>query len=201
MTTDTRALNSPDWVPAEMPPGYHNRVAEIQRLSKELEQLGRFGRLLWAVGHELSDAVQETLVALDFDTATLPGPNGSAIAVKLDATKRVLIHVSACEDAIQRRSDDLARVFEMLHQLAGENDRVVLVANHSPSTRPAERRDGMDPEALALLKRLGANYLPAPSLFALWTLSLQDRARARAVVDRMHEQDGGVFVLPVPVGV
>jgi hypothetical protein len=201
MSTDTRAVNGPDWLAAEMPPGYHNRVAEIQRLSRELEEIGRFGRLLWTVGPELSDAVQETLVAFDFDTAMLPGPNGSVIAVKLDATKRVLIHVSASEDIIQRRGEDLARVFEMLHQLAGDGDRVVLVANQSPSTRPAERRDGMDAEALALLKRLGANYLPAPSLFALWTLSLQDRARARAIVDRLHEQDGGVFVLPVAVGV
>ena len=201
MTTNTQAGTGPDWLAAEMPPGYHNRVAEIQRLSTELEEIGRFGRLLWTVGPDLSHAVQETLVALDFDTSALPGPNGSAIAVKLDGTKRVLFHVSASEDVIQRRSADLARVFEMLHQVAGDGDRVVLVANHSPSTLPAKRGDGVDAEALALLKRLGANYLPAPSLFALWTLSLQDRARARAVVDRLHEQDGGVFVPPVPVGV
>ena len=201
MTTDTRAGIGRDWVATEMPPGYHNRVAEIRRLSTELEEIGRFGRLLWAVGPDLSDAVRETLVALDFDTSTLPGLNGSAIAVKLDGMKRVLFHVSASENVIQRRSDDLARVFEMLHQTAGEGDRVVLVANHSPSTQPAKRGDGMDAEALALLKRLGANYLPAPSLFALWTLSLQDRPRARTIVDRLHEQDGGVFVLPVAVGV
>jgi hypothetical protein len=32
-------------------------------------------------------------------------------------------------------------------------------------------------------------------LFALWTLSLQDRDRSRAAVERLHAQDGGTFEL------
>ena len=201
MTTQVLAPHRPDWLAAEMPPGYRNRLEEIQRLSKELEELGRFGRLLCTVGPELGDAVREALVALDFDIAEAPGLNGSAIVVKLDGTKRLLFLVSASEDTIQRRSDDLAHVFQMLHQIAGNGDRVVLVANNSPSTRPSDRGDGVDAEAVGLLKRLGANYVSAPTLFALWSTSLQSRDRARAVLDLLHAQDGGVFVLPALVGV
>jgi len=59
----------------------------------------------------------------------------------------------------------------------------------------------VDAEAVSLLKRLGANYVAGPTLFTLWSLSLQDRQRAREVFDRIHAQDGGVFVMPQPVGV
>ena len=201
MTTDMRALHRPDWVVAEMPPGYRNRLEELQRLSRELEELGRFGRLLCTVGLELRDAVWDVLVALELDAATAPGPNGSSIVVNLDRQRRLLLHVSASEQAIQKRSGDLAHVFQIIHEQAGNGDRVVLIANPTPDLRPADRRESVDAEALSLLKRLGANYVSGPTLFALWSLSLQDRPRARAIVDLIHAQDGGVFALPALVGV
>ncbi len=199
MTTDARALNRPDWLAAEMPPGYRNRIEELQRLSRELDELMRFGRLLCDTGDELCDAVCQVLVALEF--AAAPGLRPSTIVVRLDMGQRLLIHVSASDQIVQRRSPELANVFQLLHEDAANGDRVVLVANHNPATRPAERGEGVDGEALSLLKRLGANYMAGATVFALWSLSLQDRARARDMVDRLHTQDGGVFVLPVPVGV
>lgn len=201
MTTEAPASGRPDWLAAEMPPGYRNRLEELQRLSRELEELGRFGRLLCTVGRELGEAVRELFAALEFDAVATPGQHGSSIMVTVDGSRRLLLHVSASDQPINRRSPDLAYVFQMLHEFAGNGDRVVLIANHSPAMRPAERRDGADAEALGLLKRLGANYLAGPTLFALWSLSLQDRARARAIVDRLHAQDGGAFVLPVAVRV
>lgn len=201
MTMTLAQAARPEWLAAELPPGYRNRLEEMQRLSKELEELGRFGRLLCTAGHELGDAVRDTLAALDLDTVATPGPTGTSIVVKLDATRRLLFHVSASEEAIQRRGADLAHVFHMLHELAGDNDRVVLVANHDPGTRPADRSEGMEADALGLLKRLGANYLPAPTLFALWSVSLQNRSLARAFIERLHAQDGGAFVLPAVMGV
>jgi hypothetical protein len=199
MTTEARALNRPDWLAAEMPPGYRNRLEELQRLSRELDELIRFGRLLCDTGDELCDAVRQALVALEFDAA--PGARPSSLVVKLDMGQRLLIHVSASDQVVQRRSPELASVFQVLHEDAANGDRVVLVANHKLATRPAKRGDGVDGEALALLKRLGANYVAGATLFALWSLSLQDRARAREMIDRLYTQDGGVFVLPVPVGV
>ena len=199
MTTETHALNRPDWFTAEMPPGYRNRLEELRRLSRELDELGHFGRLLCDTGDELCDAVRQSLAALEFDVTT--GSRPSSIVVKLESGRRLLIHVSASDQVVQRRSPDLANVFQVLHEDAANGDRVVLVANHKPNTRPADRGDGVDGEALGLLKRLGANYVAGATIFALWSLSLQDRARARDMIDRLYMQDGGVFVLPVPVGV
>jgi hypothetical protein len=201
MATETLALHQPDWLAAEMPPGYRNRLEELQRLSRELEELERFGRLLCAVGPELGDAVRDMLAALELDTVAAPGGNGSSIVVKLDSGRRLFLYVSPSEHPVQRRSQELAHVFQIIHEQASEGDRVVLIANHSPTVRPAERRDGVDAEAVSLLKRLGANYVAGPTLFTLWSLSLQDRKRAREVFDRIHAQDGGVFVMPQPVGV
>ena len=192
--TDVQA--KPAWLTAEMPPGYRNRLEEIERLSRELDQLSRFGSLLYSVGDALSAAVKEACAALDFETVATRRPGGLSVDVKLDSARRVLFHVSASDAVIQRKSQDLAHVFQMLHEVAGADDRVVLIANHHPDTRPADRPEGIEADALNLLKRLGANYLPAPALFAIWSASLQNRDLARGSIDRLHAQDGGAFVLP-----
>jgi len=185
----------PDWLAAELPPGYNTRLLEIQRLSEELRAMGQFGRLLWTVGDELNQAVREAFVALKFDVVSTPGAPPSSTVVNLDGHRRLLLHVSASGESIEKKGPDLAHVFQMLHEVAGDNDRIVLVANCDPTTRPADRRDPIEPDAMKLLRRLGANVLLAPTLFALWTLSLQDRDRARAWVERLHAQDGGAFEL------
>jgi len=185
----------PEWLAAEMPPGYNTRLNEIQRLSEELRAMGQFGRLLWTAGDELTDAVRETFIALKFDARPTPGLPTSSLIINVDTRRRLLIHVSPAEGLIEKKSPDIAHVFQMLHEVAGDDDRIVLVANSDPATRPADRRDPIDPEAMKLLRRLGANVLLAPTLFALWTQSLQDRDRARASVERLHAQDGGTFEL------
>ena len=185
----------PEWLAAEMPPGYNTRLLEIQRLSEELQGMGRFGRLLWTAGDELTDAVREAFIALKYDAAPTPGLPSSSVTVNLDAHRRLLLHVSSSEGPIEKKGPDLAHLFQMLHEVADDNDRIVLVANCDPATRPADRRDPIDPDAMKLLRRLGANVLLAPTLFAVWTLSLQDRERARAAIERLHAQDGGTFEL------
>ena len=92
MATETLALHQPDWLASEMPPGYRNRLEELQRLSRELEELERFGRLLCAVGPELGGAVRDMLAALELDTVAAPGANGSSIVVKLDSGRRLLLY-------------------------------------------------------------------------------------------------------------
>ena len=172
--------SGPDWVAAEMPPGYNNRLEEIKRLSEDLRAMGRFGRLLWTVGDDLADAVQEAFVALKFDAHRTPASAASSVVVNLDSRRRLLLHVSASQAAIQKKSSELAQVFQVLHELAGETDR------HDP----------IEPQALELLRRMGTNVLPARALFALWMLSLEDRDRARNWIDRLHAQDGGTLELP-----
>ena len=185
----------PDWLAAEMPPGYNTRMLEIQRLSEELKMMGQFGRLLWTVGDELADAVREAFVALKFEVASTPAMPKSSVTVNLDGRRRLLLHVSQSGAAIEKKSPDLARLFQMLHEVANDDDRIVLVANTDPATPPSRRGDGVDTDAMKLLRRLGANLLFAPTLFAVWTLSLQDRDRARASIERLHAQDGGTFEL------
>jgi len=185
-----------DWLVTEMPPGYQNRVAEIRRLSDDLKAMDRFGRLLCEVGPQLTEAVRDTFVALKYDTESRPGSPDSEVMVKLDSKRRLLIHVSAAESTIQKKGEELAHVFQMLHESTDDADRAVLVANSDPATRPADRAEGISPDALSFLKRMGANFLAAPTLFKLWMLSLQDQERARKHIERLYAQDGGIFLLP-----
>ena len=185
----------PDWLAEEMPPGYNTRLLEIQRLSDELRAMGRFGQLLWAVGDELVEAVREAFVAMRFESMPIPGAVG-LLAVTLDGNRRLLVNVSSSQQTIQKKSPELAQVFHLQQELVGDSDRIVLVTNSHAATRPADRPAPVEPDALRLLQRIGANILPAPTLFRLWTLSLQERERARGWVDRLHAQDGGPFELP-----
>ena len=186
--------SAPEWLAAEMPPGYRTRLSEIQRLTIELQDMERFGGLLWQVGDPLTSAVRELFVALKFEVGSLR-PGAAQLMVKLDERRRLLLHVSAA-DGIQKKGNDLAQAFQLLHEIAGGDDRVVLVANSTPLARPADRPEAIAPDALELVRRLGTNFVSGPTLFAVWTVFLQDAPRARATIDRLHAQDGGVFPPP-----
>jgi hypothetical protein len=187
--------STPDWLAAEMPPGYQNRVFEIQRISEELRAMDRFGGLLWRTGPELAEAVHDAFAALGFDSHVTPGAETSVV-VKLDSYQRLLIDVSATSDIIRKRSTEISRVFQTLHEIAEDGDRVVLVTNSDREIRPADRPESASPEALDLLRRLGVNIVTGPTVFGLWMLSLDNRDRAQLYARRLHEQNGGVFALP-----
>lgn len=183
----------PDWVVAEMPPGYQNRVAEIQRMLVELEEMGRFGRLLYETGPGLAEMARQVFSALKFDTEVLGGQQSPATAVRLDKERRLLVQTSAAAEPIQRKGPELAEVFQLMHETAEESDRVVLLTNMDASKRPAERAAAFAPDALAFFVRLGALHITAPTLFALWKFGLVDPPRARTQVERMHAHAAGTF--------
>ena len=183
----------PDWVVAEMPPGYQNRVAEIQRMVVELEEMGRFGRLLYETGPGLAEMARHVFSTLKFDTEVLEGSASLATAVRLDRERRLLIQTSGAVEPIQRKGTELAQVFQLMHETAEESDRVVLLTNVDASKRPAERAAAFAPDALAFFVRLGALHVTAPTLFALWKYGLVDPPRARAQVERMHGHVAGTF--------
>ncbi|MEQ1913252.1 MAG: hypothetical protein ABMA15_30855 [Vicinamibacterales bacterium] len=197
MNTQDGADNGkpPEWLAGEMPPGYQTRLLEIQRLSEDLKAMERFGGLLWQVGEGLTNAVRDTFVALGFDAERTPG-SAAAVTVKLSDRRRLLFHVAATNEPVQKKSSELTDVFLMLNEKAEATDRVVLVTNSTPGARPSERATAVGPEALDLLQRIAVNVMTGPSLFALWQLSLDDKDRARKLVERLHEQDGGVFQMP-----
>jgi hypothetical protein len=190
------ALDSPEWVVAAMPPGYRNRVAEIRRLSDELQDMERFARLLWAIGPALRQSVHDVFAALRLDVEPMKDQAESVVAVALDRGRRLFFHVSATDGTVDKKSAELAHVFRMLHEFAGDHDRVVLVTNGDRMKQPTVRSEYVTPDALKLLQRMGANVVTGPTLFNLWELSLQDRERAFKYVGRLHEQDGGTFDLP-----
>lgn len=192
---ETLAQRAPAWVTAEMPPGYQNRLAEIERLVADLEVMGRFGRLLWRVGAPLAETICEAFKTLKFDSHVAERSPDSMVIVKLDATRRLLLLVSATKEPVQRKGAELAQAFRLLHEVANDTDRVVLVLNTEPETPLAERAPAMTHDAAAFLRRMGASYLTGATIFSLWKMSLEDPSRARTHVERLFAQDGGLFEL------
>jgi hypothetical protein len=192
--TDPAVAGVPDWIVAEMPPGYETRLLEIERLSAELQAMDDIGCVLWETGEALRDAIGMLFTALKCEVDPTPGDAG-AIAVSLGGSRRLLLVVSGGGSLIQKTNEDLARSFQAM-QFAGVNDRVVLVVNNHNSTPPAERPDPILPDALDVLQRMGVDVLNTVTLFRLWRLSLEEQQKARKALERLHAQDGGQFTLP-----
>ncbi|MCC7010525.1 MAG: hypothetical protein IT184_17080 [Acidobacteria bacterium] len=195
LTVD-RLAAPPAWVVDQMPPGYRTRLSEIERLAGELREMDRFARLLWEVGGPLEDAVRDAFAAMKLEIDPVPPPGTRRVAVRLKHGRRLLVEVADADGRIQKKSPAVARVFQLVQEVAGHNDRVVLVATSDAERRPTDRPDPVDADALALLERLGVNVMSGPAMFAFWSLWLQDADRARKYLDRLHEQDGGVFQAP-----
>jgi hypothetical protein len=189
----------PEWIVAEMPPGYHNRLAEIQRLTTDLQDIIRFGGLLSAVGPRLTEVVRDMFVSLKFETEMLPGPAGTGVSVRVEGRGQLLLHMAEDGQVIQKKSPEIAHVFQLLHEVAEDHDRVIFVTNSEPARRPADRGESLTPDALSFLTRMGVIHIAATTLFTLWKLSLQEPERARDQVRRLPEQTGGTFELPSTV--
>jgi hypothetical protein len=156
--------------------------------------MSRFAQLLWAIGSDLREPVREAFTALKFDTELVETPQ-PAVAVRLDGQRRLLLHVSSVEGPIDKKSAEIEQAFRLLHQVAGERDRVVLVVNNDRMHPPASRPESITPDAMRLLQRMGINCVAAPTLFRLWTVASHNVDRARKFVNQLHEQDGGTVTL------
>jgi hypothetical protein len=185
----------PDWVVAEMPAGYQNRLSEIQRLIADLREMGRFARLVYEVGPALADAMRDVFAALKLETELLQGPSATGVLAALDRKRRLVLIASDAAAPIDRRSPDVAAVFHTLQDVTEESDRVALVTNVDAERRPADRSVQLTPDALAFLTRMGASHVTGSTLFNLWKLSLQDMDRARAQLERLHAEAPGTFEL------
>src|SRR5512139_1628098 len=192
--TQPALAQPPEWVVAEMPPGYRTRLIEIQRLSADLRAMDNVGRVLWETGEPLRDAVGAVFGALKCEVDATAGSAGP-IAVKLGESRRLLVVVSGAAGPIQKTNEELAQAFQAV-QFAAVDDRVVLVVNNGPATPPADRPDPVLPEALGVLHRMGVDVVTTATLLRLWRLSLEDQEKARQALERLHAQDGGPFVIP-----
>ena len=147
MTGRTQLDPVPEWVIAEMPPGYRTRLLEIERLSADLHAMDGIGRVLWATGERLVDAVAALFGALKCEVDAAPG---RPVFVNLGESRRLLLLVSAAAGPIEKTHEELAGAFQAM-QFAGPADRVVFVANNVAATPPAERPEPVAPDALAVL--------------------------------------------------
>jgi hypothetical protein len=192
---------APEWLVGLMPHGYQTRLGEIQRLTAELASMDRISWLLWQTGAPLRESLRDVFLALRYDVEVQPEESTYDVRIALDADRRLLIRAVRSEGTVAKKSPDLVAAFQTLSEVATDGDRVVLAGNNHCAMRPAERpqSDDIASDALDLLQRMGANFVTTPTLFAIWSLSLQeDVARARALVDKLHAQNVGVFRLPSP---
>jgi len=192
--TNAAVAGAPDWIAAEMPPGYQTRLLEIERLSADLQAMNEIGCVLWETGEALRDAVRKLFEALKCEVDPAPGERGT-FAVSLGGSRRLLLVLSGNGSPIQKTNEELARSFQAV-QFAGASDRVVLVVNNHPVTPPADRPEAILPDALGVLQRIGVDVLTTVTLFRLWRLSLDDQHKAHKALEFLHAQDGGQFLLP-----
>ncbi|MCX6543202.1 MAG: hypothetical protein NTV05_02170 [Acidobacteria bacterium] len=185
---------APEWMIAEMPPGYQTRLWEIERQSAELRAMDAIGRVLWETGEPLRDAVGAVFAVFKCEVDAAPGAAGP-IVVRLGESRRLLLVVSGTASPVQKTDEELAQAFREV-QFASANDRVALVVNNDPATPPAGRPDPALPDALSVLQRMSVNVVTTATLFKLWRLWYEDQQKARKILDRLHAQDGGPFIIP-----
>jgi predicted flap endonuclease-1-like 5' DNA nuclease len=85
-------------------------------------------------------------------------------------------------------------VLRTLQDEAGEHDRVVVASNAYCETPLAQRREEpVTPDALKLIRGLGANVVATSTLFGIWRYSIKDLAAAKKSVINLYTQEGGIF--------
>jgi hypothetical protein len=190
----------PAWLTEEMPKTYRERANEIGRLTLENEKLRRFGQLLWQTGEPLNEAVRDLFIALGHGATLTERGATYDVTGDLGESRRLLIEVTGIEGPIQKKSPKLSQVFQTTQEIATETDRVVLAANtfRQLATKDRLQTDSVTPDALKLIRRMGANFVTGVTLFDLWTLSLDDEEKAVKQVARLCTQDGGIFSLDAP---
>jgi hypothetical protein len=174
--TQQALAQAPEWMAAEMPPGYLTRLLELQRLPTDLDAMDRIGRVLWETGEPLRDAVTAVFEALKCEVDVTPGTVGP-IKVKLGESRRLLLLVSDAVGPIEKTNQELAQAFQAV-QFAAQSDRVVFVANNDPTTPPPDRPEPFLPDALGVLQRMGVDVVTTATLFKLWRLWLEDQQKA-----------------------
>jgi len=182
---------APDWMPAEMPPGYRTRLLEIERLSADLQAMDAIGRVLWATGEPLTDAVARLFAELKCGVEASQGAGGR-ICVTLGPSQRLLVLVSQSPGPVHRAHEEITRAFQAV-QFADASDRVVFLAQGDTSTPPMDRSDPVLPDARDLLEKMDVEVVSTTSVFKLWRLWLEDQQKARRALESLHAEEGMVL--------
>jgi hypothetical protein len=180
-------------VGAELPPTYAELFAKIASLREEARNFEELAGVLWRTGPLLCRSLAELFLALGCEVDVLEDGECPGLLVKIEPNRRLIVQPVGDAGAIARRSPAITRLLQDVQE-AAEGDRLVLAVNAYASMPIAARTDDLlEPDALRLMQRLGANVVATSTLFGIWKFSLRDRAEARKSLIRLHGQDGGVF--------
>jgi hypothetical protein len=187
---------SPVWLVAEMPQQYRDAAATVARLTADMDGMNAIGRLLWQTGLPLNDAVRDVFVACGYGAELTERGATYDVTVILDDRRRLLLEVTGIEGNIQKKSPKIGQLFQTTQEIATEHDRVILAANTFRISPVLERKDDhITPDALKLVKRMGANFVTTANLFGVWKAFLIEPELARQHIEKLHALDGGVFEL------
>jgi hypothetical protein len=184
----------PGWITAELPPRYAELAAQIATLQNEAQTYEEVAGVLWQTGTPLTASVRQLFGALQLEAVPADANTHYDLCVHLDGGRRLLVAVAGSPDGIDRRAPVIGRVLSTLQQDAGEADRVVVVSNAYCDTPLAGRREEpVTPDALKLIRGLGANVVASATLFGIWRYSFKDPQGARKSLMNLHTQEGGIF--------
>jgi hypothetical protein len=188
-------INSqPEWITAELPARYAELAAQIAALQSEASSYEDVAGVLWQTGGELTQSVRRLFGALQFEAVPAELGSNHDLCVHVDGGRRLLVVVAGSPESIDRKAPVIARVLSTLQQDAGEHDRVVVVSNafcDTPLT--ARREEPVTPEAMKLIRGLGANVVASATLFGIWRYSFKDPQGAKKSLVNLHTQEGGIF--------
>jgi|GEM_PF-1587325 len=187
----------PDWVTSAMPPRFIEVHDTIRRLQEEAASLALIAGLLWETGENLERAVCGVFSSLGYDPRLTRKGRTYDITVTLDENRRLLIEVTGIEGAIKKNSNKINQALQTVQQEQGEADRVVIAANAHRLIPLAERTsvEIVTEDALALIAGMKVNLVTTATLFQIWRISLDDPGQAKTIVDKLHSQAGGLFIL------
>ena len=184
----------PGWITAELPPRYAELAAQISALQSEAKTYEEVAGVLWQTGHALTQSVRQLFGALQLEAVPAPPDTTYDLCVNLDGGRRLLVNVAGSIDGIDRRAPVIGRVLTTLQQDASELDRVVVVSNAYCETPLTSRREEpVTPDALKLIRGLGANVVASSTLFGIWRYSFKDPQGAKKSLTNLHTQEGGIF--------
>jgi hypothetical protein len=184
----------PGWITAELPPRYGELAAQIAALQNEARSYEEVAAVLWQTGPALTHAVRRLFGALQLEAVPADPDANYDLCVYLDGGRRLLVAVAGSVETVDRKAPVIGRVLATLQQDAGEHDRVVVVSNAYCETPLTSRREEpVTPDALKLIRGLGANVVASATLFGIWRYSFKDPQGAKKSLMNLHTQEGGIF--------
>ena len=183
----------PGWITAELPPRYAELAAQIAAIQSEAKTYEEVAGVLWQTGPALTQSVRQLFGALQLEAVPAAPDATYDLCVNLDSGRRLLVAVAVggrhrLPGARDRpRPDDLATGCQRARSRRRGVERLLRDAAGWTSAEP------VTPDALKLIRGLGANVVASATPFGIWRYSLKDPQGAKKSLMNLHTQEGGIF--------